>query len=334
MDKKTIKQQRDNAFNNWLFKSYAVPSWLRKHQAKFIEKSVQQPVHGLLKKWLPPLEQLRNLGEQLQVSDPKTELNTPILKCSIELPGDLDLERHLQHLKPWRKGPWQFNNIDIASEWDCSLKYDRLTRYGPQLSGKTILDIGCGNGYYGFRMLGDQANYVFGVDPSPLFWVQYSTFKNINPSLPIDIMPIPGEHLATLSLQFDVVTSMGVLYHRKSPLEHLKLLKHCLNNNGELLLETLVIDDKDTAFLMPLSTYAGMANLWGLPSIGLLRQWLHITGFKTVECISLSCTQHTEQQQTPWIETHSLSDFLAPCGTKTKEGLPAPWRALFRASLR
>ena len=41
---------------------------------------------------------------------------------------------------------------------------------------------------------------------------------------------------------FDTVFSMGVLYHRKSPIEHIEQLRNQLKDDGELVLETLVID--------------------------------------------------------------------------------------------
>lgn len=57
---------------------------------------------------------------------------------------------------------------------------------------------------------------------------------------------------------FDTVFSMGVLYHRKSPLDHLSQLKNQLVKGGELVLETLVVDGDVNTVLIPADRYAKM----------------------------------------------------------------------------
>ncbi|PMC22346.1 tRNA 5-methoxyuridine(34)/uridine 5-oxyacetic acid(34) synthase CmoB, partial [Klebsiella aerogenes] len=44
---------------------------------------------------------------------------------------------------------------------------------------------------------------------------------------------------------------MGVLYHRRSPLDHLWQLKDQLAPGGELVLETLVIEGDENTVLVP-----------------------------------------------------------------------------------
>ena len=55
---------------------------------------------------------------------------------------------------------------------------------------------------------------------------------------------------------------MGVLYHRRSPIDHLLELKGCLQTGGELVLETLVIDGGLGEVLVPENRYAKMRNVW------------------------------------------------------------------------
>lgn len=339
MDKHTISQGkkmkpnfkalRDQSLNEWCLQSHKVPSWLLKQRAALIQHCQNLPVHGFTQKWLSPIQQLRKNIKNA----PATTLSnhTRAITRTTAATHMGELRQHLETLRPWRKGPWQLNNIEIQSEWDSSIKYQRLQDYGPTVRGKTVLDIGSGNGYYGFRMLGDGADYVLGIDPAPLFWAQFMTFQSFTPMAGIDLLPMTGEPLLDFQLEFDLVFSMGVLYHRRNPLDHLKLLRSCLKNDGELLLETLVIDDQEKAFLMPETTYAGMSNVWGLPSVMLLMQWLKVCGFKNIKCVSLSLTSPQEQAQTPWIATHTLEDFLTPDGKQTKEGLPPPLRAMIRA---
>lgn len=337
MDKQTVKALRDQCIQEWSFASRAVPSWLRAQQQLILDHCQQQPVHGLTFQWLTPIIQLRQFladkGHHTQLVKNQQAVSA-IADCLAEInAAEINIHDHLMKLRPWRKGPWCFNDINIQSEWNSSLKYQRLQVYGPSVRGKTILDIGSGNGYYGFRMLGDGAAYVLGVDPAPLFWAQFQTFLSVEPVACIDMLPVAGEPLMDVNLAFDLVLSMGVLYHRRNPLDHLKLLKHCLREDGELVLETLVIDGPDSASLMPTSTYAGMRNVYSLPSVGLLQQWLKVAGFHSIECVSLSLTSDSEQQRTPWIATQTLEDFLSPCGQLTKEGYPRPWRAMIRAKL-
>lgn len=326
--KEQMKQWRDQCLENWSFQSHSVPSWLKRRAPEFFRLCHGQTLHGLMQRWLPRLVELES---QLAGSTPRLTLDQTAATAESDVIDPDFLQEHLWGIKPWRKGPWQYNDIHVKSEWNSSIKYKRLQDYGPSFKNKTVLDIGCGNGYYGFRMLGDGAKYVLGVDPAPLFWTQFMSFKHFAKDAAIDMLPIAGEPLETMQLQFDVVLSMGVLYHRRSPLDHIRLLKNCLRKGGEVLLETLVIDDHDQAFLMPDKYYAGMANVWGLPSVGLLKQWMKICGFTDIECVSLALTNYEEQQQTDWIDTHSLEDFLSECGTKTAEGYPAPLRVMIKA---
>lgn len=71
---------------------------------------------------------------------------------------------------------------------------------------------------------------------------------------------------------------MGVLYHRRSPLEHLWQLKDQLVNEGELVLETLVIDGDENTVLVPGDRYAQMRNVYFIPSALALKNWLKKCG--------------------------------------------------------
>lgn len=59
---------------------------------------------------------------------------------------------------------------------------------------------------------------------------------------------------------------MGVLYHRRSPLEHLWQLKDQLVQDGELVLETLVVEGDENTVLVPGDRYAQMRNVYFIPS--------------------------------------------------------------------
>ncbi len=92
------------------------------------------------------------------------------------------------------------------------------------------------------------------------------------------MLPLGIEQLPALKA-FDTVFSMGVLYHRRSPLEHLWQMKDQLVNEGELVLETLVIDGDENTVLVPGDRYAQMRNVYFIPSALALKNWLKKCGF-------------------------------------------------------
>jgi len=126
---------------------------------------------------------------------------------------------------------------------------------------------------------------------------------------------------------------MGVLYHRRSPFDHLKELKGALRPGGELVLETLVVPGEAHRVLVPDDRYARMRNVWFLPSAPELVRWLVRAGFKNVRTVDINQTSIKEQRATPWMTYQSLQDFLDPSDlNRTVEGYPAPTRAILVAN--
>ena len=208
----------------------------------------------------------------------------------------------------------------------------KFQRQDIALTGKRILDVGCGNGYYMWRMLGAGAHSVIGVDPNWLFFCQFQAVQRFLQQEAAWHLPFPFEDLPANLEGFDTVFSMGVFYHRRSPIEHLLALKDCLVKGGELVLETLVIEGDENQVLVPEDRYAQMRNVWFLPSIAALERWLRRAGFSEVRCVDVSITTVQEQRATPWMKFQSLSDYLDPNDhSKTIEGLPAPMRAVIVA---
>jgi tRNA (mo5U34)-methyltransferase len=125
---------------------------------------------------------------------------------------------------------------------------------------------------------------------------------------------------------------MGVIYHRKEHMEHLKQLKDYMKPGGELILEGLVIEGGQGEHLHPKGRYAKMKNVHTLPSPATMAQWLQEAGFHDIEQLDISPTTIVEQRRTKWMHFESLSDYLDPKDpTKTVEGHPAPLRAVFKA---
>ena len=241
-----------------------------------------------------------------------------------------------EQLIPWRKGPYHlFDELFVDTEWRSDWKWERLLSHITPLKNRTVLDVGCGNGYHCLRMSAEGAKYVVGIDPSPRFIVQYYMLKHFMPDVNADVLPLGIEALPENLESFDSTFCMGVFYHRRSPMDHLRELKATLRPGGELILETLVIDGELGECLVPEGRYAQMGNVWFLPSVPTLMSWLTKCGFDNVRCVDINQTTTQEQRATSWMRYQSLPDFLDPNDTdKTIEGHPAPKRAIFIASKR
>ncbi len=239
----------------------------------------------------------------------------------------------LKSFNPWRKGPFRIGDIYIDSEWRSNKKWERVSKCINSLKGKTVLDIGSGNGYYGYRMLDEGAKIVVGLEPFILNVFQFlvvSHFSKLNTNI---VLPFGIEDLPTNTQAFDTVFSMGVLYHRKDPIEHLNTIMGVLKFGGEVVIETLIIDTQENDVLKGMSRYAKMRNVWNIPSIGLMKKWMKRSGFKNIKLRDVTVTTVEEQRKTEWMTFESLSDFLDPRdSTKTIEGFPAPVRAIFTAN--
>ena len=184
-----------------------------------------------------------------------------------------------------------------------------------------------------WRMVGEGAKMVVGIDPTELFLCQFEAVRKLlNNDRRANLIPLGIEQMQPLAA-FDTVFSMGVLYHRKSPLDHLTQLKNQLVKGGELVLETLVVDGDENTVLVPDDRYAKMKNVYFIPSVAALIRWLEKVGFTHVRCVDVATTTLEEQRKTSWLENESLIDFLDPKDhNKTIEGYQAPKRAVILAN--
>ena len=276
------------------------------------------------------------LGALPSLSATDIQLNS----ARVGVTGQISAESHaalqaaLMGLHPWRKGPFELCGLHIDTEWRSDWKWDRLADAIAPLGGRRVLDVGCGNGYHCWRMLGAGAAEVIGIDPTPLFILQFKAVQHYLQQPGIHVLPMTLEAMPRHLPVFDTVFSMGVLYHRRDPMEHLMSLKHKLAPGGQLVLETLVIEGDADALLEPNGRYARMGNVWKLPSPGLAARWLKQAGFSKVKIVDVGMTSFDEQRRTTWMTFHSLREFLDPEDpTLTIEGFPAPRRAILTANV-
>lgn len=292
-------------------------------------KQWEKTTHGDYAKWAKIVDFMPNSTACINLKD-KVE-STPNEPLSA---GETQrIVHHLKQLMPWRKGPYHLHGIHIDTEWRSDFKWDRVLPHLAPLEGRTILDVGCGSGYHMWRMVGEGAKMVVGIDPTELFLCQFEVVRKLlGNDRRANLIPLGIEQMQPLAA-FDTVFSMGVLYHRKSPLDHLSQLKAQMVKGGELVLETLVIDGDVNTCLVPADRYAKMKNVYFIPSVDCLINWLEKVGFKNVRCVDQAVTTLEEQRKTDWLDNESLVDFLDPTDhSKTIEGYPAPKRAVILAN--
>lgn len=308
---------------------FGAVDWAKQLPAQ-IENAFSRDSHGDFERWKKVIDELPNI----------TPSNIDVLN-SVSIGGGRDLtgeqrqqfRSDLKKLHPWRKGPYHLFGIDIDTEWRSDWKWNRLKDRIAPLNKRLVLDVGCGNGYHCWRMLGVGARMVIGVDPTLLSVMQFRVIKKLYGDAPAYVLPIGIEQIPAELQLFDTVFSMGVLYHRRSPIDHLMELKGCLRPGGELVLETLVVDGDANTALLPERRYAQMRNVWFLPSCEALMLWMRRCGFKNIKLCDVTKTTIDEQRRTEWMTFNSLEDFLDPENhALTCEGLPAPKRAIIIAN--
>jgi len=290
-----------------------------------LEAAFDETRHGNLGKWRQVLAQLPPLPAE------RVELNSDAVGVSADSDESTRqaLTELLRQLMPWRKGPYDIHGVYIDTEWHSDWKWQRVVPHITPLAGRKVLDVGCGSGYHCWRMAGEGAELVIGIDPSILFAMQFAAVKHyIGEEYPVYMLPLGIQDVPANLRAFDTVFSMGVLYHRRSPIDHLMELRDCLRPGGELVLETLVIEGSPGETLMPEERYAKMRNVWFIPTVSTLELWLRRSGFEDIRCVDVSLTTVEEQRRTEWMQFESLPDFLDPEDhSRTIEGYPAPMRA-------
>jgi tRNA (mo5U34)-methyltransferase len=243
------------------------------------------------------------------------------------------LKAALLELSPWRKGPFDLAGVHVDAEWQSDRKWARLSGALESLDGRRVLDVGCGNGWYALQMRAAGARLVVGIDPTLLYVMQFLAVSKLASTSGVYVLPLRLEELPRPSRAFDTTFSMGVLYHQRSPLEHLHQLRDTLRSGGQLVLETIVLPGDDACAATPPGRYARMKNVWLLPTLNELCTWLDRTGFRRVRAGDVSLTTSDEQRRTEWMTSDSLADALDPADPAlTIEGWPAPRRAVITAT--
>lgn len=131
-------------------------------------------------------------------------------------------------------GPW-FHNLDLGGVATAPehflgdyprFKFDRFAAGLPDdLSGKSVLDIGCNAGFYAFEMKRRGAARVLGIDEDPRY-LEQARFAAGELGFPdVEFRRLSVYDVGALGERFDFVVFMGVLYHLRHPLLALDLIR-------------------------------------------------------------------------------------------------------------
>ena len=136
-------------------------------------------------------------------------------------------------------GPW-FHNLELGGIATApehflgdfpNVKWQRFAHALPQdLSGMSVLDIGCNAGFYAMEMKRRGADDVVGIDSDPGYLAQARFAAEIS-ELEIEFREMSVYDVAKLRRRFDLVLFMGVLYHLRHPLLALDLIHDHVASN-------------------------------------------------------------------------------------------------------
>ncbi len=208
-------------------------------------------------------------------------------------------------------GTW-FHNIDLGGVQTApnhflgdypSIKWRNFRQSIPDdLSGKTVLDVGCNGGFYSLQMKQRGASRVVSIDSDPVYLKQ-AQFAAQATEYDIECCLLDVYNVAQLKEKFDIVLFMGVLYHLRYPLLALDLLyEHVVKDT--LVFQSMIRGSRTVATLKenyPFSEtevfqregfpvmhfverrYADDPTNWWVPNRACVEAMLRSAGFEIVE---------------------------------------------------
>jgi tRNA (mo5U34)-methyltransferase len=138
-----------------------------------------------------------------------------------------EIQQQVEALGPWfhnldlngvRTAPEHFLGDYPAVKWSCFA--DAIPR---DLTGCSVLDIGCNAGFYAMQMKRRGAERVVAIDTVDEYLAQARFAADVN-GLQIEFRNLSVYDLGALRERFDLVVFMGVLYHLRHPLLALDLI--------------------------------------------------------------------------------------------------------------
>lgn len=225
-------------------------------------------------------------------------------------------------------GPW-FHNMDLRGVWTAPnhflgdyprFKFEGFAQAIPaDLTGKSVLDIGCNGGFYSIEMKRRGAARVMAIDFDDHYLAQ-ARFAAKTLGMDIDFAKLSVYDVGALDEKFDFVIFMGVLYHLRHPLLALDLIREHVvkdqmlfqsmqrGNPGEMKIESNYQFQEQTIFEDPRwprmffieHRYANDPTNWWVPNASCVEAMLRSSGFEIVshpeqEVYLCRAAQNTEQ---------------------------------------
>src|ERR1044072_5972825 len=129
-------------------------------------------------------------------------------------------------------GQW-FHNLDLRGVKTApdhflgdypEVKWQRFaSSISDDLTGKSVLDVGCNAGFYSMQMKRRGADRVVGLDTDENYLAQARCAAKVS-GAEIEFRKLSVYRVGELHEKFDLVLFMGVLYHLRHPLLALELL--------------------------------------------------------------------------------------------------------------
>jgi tRNA (mo5U34)-methyltransferase len=151
-----------------------------------------------------------------------------LAEARIRPAGDEALRERIEELGPW------FHNMNLGGVWTSpnhflgdypGAKFRRFAAHLPEdLSGKSVLDIGCNAGFYSIEMMRRGAVRVLGIDSDERYLSQARFASEVLGFDELEFRKLDVYDVGALGERFDVVIFMGVLYHLRHPLLALDLI--------------------------------------------------------------------------------------------------------------
>jgi tRNA (mo5U34)-methyltransferase len=140
------------------------------------------------------------------------------------------LRERIEALAPW------FHNINLDGVWTApdhflgdypGAKFKRFAPHLPtDLSGKSVLDIGCNAGFYSIEMKRRGASRVLGIDSDDRYLAQARLATEVlGFQEDVEFAKLDVYQVGAIGETFDLVIFMGVLYHLRHPLLALDLIR-------------------------------------------------------------------------------------------------------------
>ena len=265
---------------------------------------------------------------------PSLNLNTDVVEIGRPeeiSPNELpQLENRIRELMPWRKGPFKLFGTLIDSEWKSDMKWNRIAPHLGDLKGKRVLDVGCNNGYFMFRLMGAGAKEVLGIDPIECFHRQFQFLQDYANVPDMEMKSLGIEDLNRFENAFDLVLPLGNhLPPPPHPLGQLQSLRKVLKPGGRLISESIGIPGDTPVALTPRQRYANMRNVHFVPTLSALISWMERAKLRNVTPLFSTAASSREQRATdrclPGYK--SFAGTLDPLNPSlTREGYPAPLR--------